>query len=739
MKTVIRKTMLAGIFLSAAAVATRAQQVLPPALKTAKTSFAVVVDDATWKQAANEIQAYKKALEEQGLATYVVTHNWSKPEEIRDVLIRLYNQQPRLEGAALVGDIPIPMIRDAQHLTSAFKMDQRRNWQMSSVPSDRFYDDFHLKFNFLKQDSARKDYFYYSLAPESPQSLHLDIYTGRIKPPVAEGQDKYALIKAFLLKAAASKKENNKLNQAFVSTGHGYNSESLDAWSDEQLALREQFPQLFLPGNSMKFFNYRMATHMKFNLLSEVQRPDLDMAIFHDHGDEETQLISGYPDASNPDPSIENIKRYLRSKIQAAAKKKGDIAKIKEGFTARLGVPASWMDDALVDSVVIADSIFNANGDIMLADVRKLKPNARFVMIDACLTGSYQLDDYLAGYYPFNTGKTIVSMANSVGVLQDLWPDEMIGLLQHGVRVGNWFKHVAYLESHLFGDPSFAFTPTTTTSASYDLNNNIVNSKNNAAVWEKLLLVNDADIRSLSLEKLAFIKKAAFSTQLKNAYFNQPYMTTRMEALKLLNRLDNADYITVLKAAVNDPYEFVRRQSAYYIGDNGGNQLIPAMLDLAITNRYSNRINSRIANIIDFMDTTATVAAIREKIKQHNYLVNPEDIEAILMKEVNYAAAKMLRDTKLLLDTKAPAKERRFNITTLRNYTYHAIVPQICNMILDNNDDLQLRITALEALAWFTHSYRKSLIIETCNKLLQQPNLSPELKTQAIQTKSRLQ
>jgi len=34
------------------------------------------------------------------------------------------------------------MIRDAQFLTSAFKMDQKRPWQQSSIPSDRYYDDF---------------------------------------------------------------------------------------------------------------------------------------------------------------------------------------------------------------------------------------------------------------------------------------------------------------------------------------------------------------------------------------------------------------------------------------------------------------------------------------------------------------------------------------------------------------------------------------------------------------------
>lgn len=713
-----------------------AQQVIPPTLKQAKTSFAIVVDNETWKQTEPEIKAYRQSLEQQGIATYIVSHQWTKPDEIRAVLMRLYGQQPRLEGAALVGDIPIPMIRDAQHLTSAFKMDQRRNWQASSVPSDRYYDDFHLKFNFLKQDSARKDYFYYSLAPESPQSLHLDIYTGRIKPPVTKGADKYEAIRQFLKKAVAAKKESNRLNRAFASTGHGYNSESLNAWADEQLALREQFPSLFLPGNSFKFFNYRMGTHLKFNLLSEVQREDLDMAIFHDHGDEETQLISGYPLASNPDPSIENVKRYLRSKVQAAAEKKGDIAKVKEGFTRRLGVPAAWMENALDDSIVKADSVFNANGNINLPDLRNLRPSARFVMVDACFTGSFHLDDYLAGYYPFNGGKTMVAVANSIGVLQDIWPGEMLGLLQYGVRAGNWFKQIAYLESHLIGDPSFSFTPA---GNDYDLNNNIVNNKHNAAVWEKLLLVNDADIRSLSLEKLSFIKKGTFSAQLRRAYFTQPYMTARMEALKQLNKLDNADYITVLKAAVNDPYEFIRRQAAYYIGDKGANEMVPFLLQLAITDRHSDRVRSRTDNVLDFMDTTAVRKGIDEKLKEYKYLSNAAELKAELEKGALYAASKIEKDTRLLLDKTAPAKERRFNITMLRNYTYHLIVPQVCSLILDTSDDLQLRIAALEALSWFTHSWQKPLILLTCDKLLQQTGLDEELKNQAIRTKNILQ
>lgn len=37
-----------------------------------------------------------------------------------------------------VGDVPVAMVRKAQHLTSAFKMDEEHDWFESSVPSDRF-------------------------------------------------------------------------------------------------------------------------------------------------------------------------------------------------------------------------------------------------------------------------------------------------------------------------------------------------------------------------------------------------------------------------------------------------------------------------------------------------------------------------------------------------------------------------------------------------------------------------
>lgn len=35
-------------------------------------------------------------------------------------------------------------------------------WDQSSVPTDRFYDDLNLKFEFIRQDSVNHQHFYYN-------------------------------------------------------------------------------------------------------------------------------------------------------------------------------------------------------------------------------------------------------------------------------------------------------------------------------------------------------------------------------------------------------------------------------------------------------------------------------------------------------------------------------------------------------------------------------------------------
>ena len=117
-----------------------------PTLHAERKGFAVVIDSISYQQAQHELAEYIRALEsKQHFKVYTVVDRWGVPDSIRATLKGLHARpHEAIIGAVFIGDIPIPMIRDAQHLCSAFKMSQKMPWQESSVPSDRYYDDFSL-------------------------------------------------------------------------------------------------------------------------------------------------------------------------------------------------------------------------------------------------------------------------------------------------------------------------------------------------------------------------------------------------------------------------------------------------------------------------------------------------------------------------------------------------------------------------------------------------------------------
>jgi len=199
------KTTLLLIILLFTTKLSSAQITIEPGVKT-PTSFAIIIDETSFEKAKDAVLAYRSVVESDGLGTYVFSRNWESPAQIRELLEKLYKQQKSpLEGVVFVGDIPIPMLRDAQHLTSAFKMDQRRDWQRSSVPSDRYYDDFGLKFDFIRQDSIKPLYYYYTLRADSKQKVSPTIYSARIKPLEKGKEDKYIQLQKYFLKVVAER------------------------------------------------------------------------------------------------------------------------------------------------------------------------------------------------------------------------------------------------------------------------------------------------------------------------------------------------------------------------------------------------------------------------------------------------------------------------------------------------------------------------------------------------------
>ena len=304
--------------LLAAAVATIASAQLFAA--SPRRGFAVVIDARSYEEARRQVDDYAAEIGKSGLEVHFVIDRTGQPDSLRQVLRQLW-EQPKapIEGAVLIGDIPVVMVRDAQHLTSAFKMDQTAfdRWE-SSVPSDRFYDDFSLEFAPLGRDSIHPGCFYYSLTAESAQRTRPDIYSGRIRPTDCNGTSRYEKLRGYLEKAVEAKRNPEPVDQILFFSGNGFISESMVARIDEKATLFEHFPWLERQRNGISYIDHKRDAHIKPRLMNEMQRRDLDFAVLHHHGDWDTEYLNNLPMTNDTKQQIAQIKMYLRESMRHA-------------------------------------------------------------------------------------------------------------------------------------------------------------------------------------------------------------------------------------------------------------------------------------------------------------------------------------------------------------------------------------------------------------------------------------
>ena len=724
----MRKTILQTFILLCLATVAMAQKYVRPKERQLTRSFAVITDSKTWKQCKSELVAYQQMLNEEQLPTFIIYKDWKRPEEVKKVIQRLHSQN-HLEGVVFVGDIPIAMIRKAQHLTSAFKMNENTfPWNESSVPSDRFYDDLHLMFDYVKQDSIQKNFFYYELAVQSPQTIHCDIYSGRIKP-VDNGVDPYQQIRDYLLKTIEQHRSGNKLDQFFSYTGEGSYSNSLTAWTPEAFTIREQMPGVFDKQGRARFMRYSFYDYPKETVMNMMKREDLDLAIFHEHGTPDRQYLSASPATEDLNSHIEKLKADKRSYIRRWAKTPEKIAEYIQKQREEYGLDASWFEGYDDPKQLEKDSLLDLKTGIVLSDVTKMKPNARMVIFDACYNGDFREKDYIAGRYIFSEGKSVVAFANSVNVLQDKQANEMLGLLGLGARVGQWAQLTNILESHVIGDPTFRFT---SNDASLNLSELISRPYSEA---EALRNVDSpyADVQNLALHQLYRNGYAGISDLLAKKYRTSPYAVVRYTSLALLTQVNDRNLQEILKESIHDSNEFIRRTTVRFMAYVGLNDYVPLLVKEYAENYFSERERFDIGMKMRVFDEKVVKKAV-EDVLAHSYVTDRKELAEVLLKENEYKTSA----DEHIFDKTGKKGYRISYINSLKNENIHASVDGYLKLILDADEEEKVRCALLESLAWFKWSYRRQDIMDACQQLMSNANTPAAVRENAERTYFRL-
>jgi hypothetical protein len=675
------------------------------------TSVALVIDRASYEAVKPSFERYAAAIRQydgKKVETVICTRT-TDPDSIRTILKDLHGKD-RLEGAILIGFVPIPMVRDAQHLTSAFKMDQKRDWKESSVPSDRYYDDFDLVFKDLGADKDIPYLHYFSLQKDGQQQICCDIYSSRIKVPAPTGTPATqinAALGAFLDKAAKAKAaEPEALDQMLYFAGQGYNSDCVRARVDERGALMHQFPYVERHGR-LDYINFDDDNYIKFRLRGALAQPGLDFAVLHHHGAEDTQYMSRTPYANMAQSYIDNLRSTLRNKIRDAK----DTAKAKANYVKEYGVPEAWVNDAFDKDNIVRDSIASADINMHIEDLAGYVSSVRFLIIDACYTGAFNNDDYISAHYLFNPGRTMVVRANTVNALQDQWVDELMGLNGLGVCAGKWAMGGMTLESHLLGDATYRFKCTDSRYEGLD-----AAMSDPKTDWNKYLKSDNPEVKCLAVKRL-FHQGKLTTTDLLKIQKEDPSELVRLEAFDLQSKTCDSNLEEALRVALNDNYELTARLGAKFAEIAGFKSLMPQMVSMFLDPRTSSRVSFHLRSAMALYPADEVIAAADSvRNATQSWWPLSENYEST-RKYIKSGWESSMQEFNALNDKNVSDKEKKFTISGQRNSCNPYAVEPMLEFIGNQDNNAKLRQDAAEALGWYRYSVRKAEIIGALEKL----------------------
>lgn len=687
-------SVLVAALWAAPAVAAVSEHV--PAQKGTETSFAIFTDCGTWYHCGEALEAWREVLGSEGLGTHIYVADWQSPEEVKDIILKLAGRRRQpLEGAVFVGDVPFARIGGAQHLTTAFKMNEELFPRTESwVVSDRFYDDFDLDFSFEGSDSTG---FWYRLTEKGAQTVEPEIYTARVLVP-GNMDDRYGRLNRWLEEVVRAHREENPLDNVFFYAGSGYNSDCLTIWRQKPLAWREYFPDAFASSVSNKFLNWRYGRDVQSELIREMQIGRYDLMQLSEHGAADTQYITSSEGSTSLEEDLTRIRSVLRQYYSRYRGTEDEQPFLEEALN-DYGTDRRFFADSFYVKDAVRDSLEDALDNLRIDRISGLHTGPRVLILNACYNGSfYEEDGYVAGCHLFNGGSCVAVQGNTVNVLQDKYEDELMGVLDAGVRIGVWQKGLPYLESHLLGDPTFRFAVKDAEFvAQYEM------LTPDGEYWLSMLESPESLHRAAALKKLHEFRYPGLPQLLLETFCRDASWQVRLEALHLLSFYPGAECTLAVLKALDDPYERISRMAARMAMFIGDPVLLPALRDIADNAGDRQRVQFIAADAVQVMDSLDAS--------------NTSCLDTVLHSDSEDA--------------------RISSIRFMRNYNLHFALPKLLPLLSDGNVPLKVRICLAETLGWFRMSSGRDLIVD-CISGMDLDSLEPEYASELRKTLARL-
>jgi hypothetical protein len=332
----------------------------------------------------------------------------------------------------------------------------------------------------------------------------------------------------------------------------------------------------------------------------------------------------------------------------------------------------------------------------------------------------------MSGRFIFSGGKCVSTFANSVNVLQDKSANELFGLFGLGANIGQWAQLTNILESHITGDPTFRFA---SNRADVDIRFLLSLKDNNSLLKILETYVDHPDLQNVALTMLSNNGYPGIVLLLRKYFESSPYNMVRLRCMVLAEQFGGKDYTEILKRAVTDPYEFIRRIAVSRIGNVGSPELLPLLVQVYINDLNSERIVFNTTLSMRVFDP-AEVKRVSNELFSSSTLLDKEGAEEKFLSSIQ----SRLFDRLAILDRTLSDRLRTRDIVYIKNVNMHPFVGELVGIVTDPSESEEVRMVTVESLAWFRLSYRKQEIMDACLKVAADPATPANLKKEATRT-----
>ncbi|MBP5229965.1 MAG: hypothetical protein J6Z32_07500 [Bacteroidales bacterium] len=643
--------------------------------------FAVVIDSKTFQKCKKEVYNYRDALEKDGLSTYIISGEWENPDQVKEEIKRVYAENPKnFEGIVLVGDIPVVMVRNAQNLTRSFKMDENKFEKgRSSVPSDRFYDDLGLEFEFLTKSSNIKDaggreLFFYNLSAGSKQYLSPDFYSGRILFPNGFKGDKYKEIGKFLDRAAAAHLAPPQMKNMLLSRGALSENEDFYARIGGIEMIKDQVPFLARP-NAIQVIDFNKDTpSQKDRLMEALKQPQNTVFYYRGHG---------------------------------------NYAVMAPGFSAAHGSTA----------------------EIKAAEMLKNPTQAYYVMLNSCFNGSIFKSQDMAPSFLFSPGNVLAVQSVGINSHQDEWEFRYAGIIYGGARVGECHRLAPLLERNLFGDPTFHFKSV----YNYDLKDFTVKNTGNEEFWryamEKGLPLGvegdrNNSITCVAVNRLCRMDKLS-SSDLAKLWGKRLSPSVLLECVlqtydlygKGCDTTVANDLLEILNEGILSQYEFVVRHSGMAAKQFADPRLEDALINSIKYNLKRTRAIRFVAEALSMIPENEMLASFA------NHPLSKDPTVAKYIEDNKKVLYKQKRIQHLVITDKNTGSDRRIlHSLGAKNNPFPDYIPLFVSMVEDESLNTELRFVQADLLGWYEYSYKKKDVVDAIKRMLSNPSFDATMR-----------